>query len=289
VNFRFAHISDVHLPPLPAATTRQLLNKRLLGYLSWHRKRKHRHRAEVIDALEDALREQKADHICITGDISNLGLAEEFRAADLWMAGLAAPDAISFVPGNHDAYAPASIAAMHQGLEKWLPEEGYPSTTRRNNMLFIGVSSAVATAPLMATGRVGRRQLERLEAILAETSGSDLYRVLLIHHPPKPGVVGRRKHLVDGAALSRVLSRADVDLVLHGHGHRPVAYELEGRDREIPVFGAGSASLGDDEPARTGHYHLFDLTPRALEVTHYQYFPDRGRFWPTGTMTLPRI
>ena len=37
--FRLAHISDVHLGPLPPVTYRQLASKRITGYINWQRNR----------------------------------------------------------------------------------------------------------------------------------------------------------------------------------------------------------------------------------------------------------
>ena len=56
--FRLAHLSDPHLPPLPAARLRDLAGKRALGYLNWTRNRHKYHRRDVLDApLPRALKE----------------------------------------------------------------------------------------------------------------------------------------------------------------------------------------------------------------------------------------
>ena len=47
-----AHISDLHIGPLPPVTPRNLLSKRLLGYLSWRSRKQRIHRIEVLAALE---------------------------------------------------------------------------------------------------------------------------------------------------------------------------------------------------------------------------------------------
>lgn len=285
MSFQFAHISDLHLPPLPAVKFSEVMDKRLLGWLSWHRKRKHRHRPAVVAALERLLHERRVDHICITGDVTNLGLAREFQAADRWLGTLAAPDAVTFVPGNHDAYAPGCLAAMRENFERWLPE-GFPSVTHRDGVMFIGLSSAVPTPPFMATGRLGAAQLERLASVLDDRGGEAALRVVVIHHPPARGVVGRRKSLVDAGALQRVLWDRPVDLILHGHGHHQAQYVLESGAGPIPVFGAGSASLSHDTKAGTGHLHVFSQGDSGLRVTHYHYRPDRDSFMATGELTV---
>ena len=49
--FTLAHVSDIHLSPLPKVRRRQLLSKRLLGYVNWHRGRKFVHKREILDLL----------------------------------------------------------------------------------------------------------------------------------------------------------------------------------------------------------------------------------------------
>lgn len=287
MTFGFAHISDLHLPPMPAVGLPQIANKRLLGYLSWHRKRKHSHRPEAITALERDLAGRELDHICVTGDITNLGLPLEFQAADRWLAARAPSDAITFVPGNHDAYVAASLRAMHECFSRWLPD-AYPFTHRHAGVLFIGLSTAVATAPFLATGRIGAGQLGRLASLLKKTAKESVYRILLLHHPPGRGIVKPRKALRDAAELNRLLADNPVDLVLHGHGHRAAHYTLPAAGGAIPVFGAGAASLIHRERARTGHYHVFELTDRELWVIHRRYSAEQGFFETSGETTLPR-
>ncbi|MDZ7841213.1 MAG: metallophosphoesterase [Gammaproteobacteria bacterium] len=287
MSFQFAHISDLHLPPLPAVAVGEVLNKRLLGWLSWHRKRRRRHRPDVVAALERLLGERRLDHICITGDVTNLGLAREFQAADQWLSKFALPDTLTFVPGNHDAYTAASVDAMRIQFGRWLPDR-FPSVTRRNGITFIGVSSAVPTPPLAATGRIGRGQMERLASILDDSDQEPAHRVLIIHHPPRQGIVSRRKALSDATELQRLLHERPVDLVLHGHGHHAAQYQLPCVAGMIPVFGAGSATQSHGETARTGHFHVFRVDEDELRVTHYHYQPDRDYFVPGREQPVPR-
>jgi len=107
--FTLAHLSDIHLSPLPRARRRHLLSKRILGYVNWHRGRKYVHRREILDLLTRDLVEQNPDHVAVTGDLVNLGLPEEYlRAAD-WLHHLGAPSEVTAIPGNHDAYVRGAV------------------------------------------------------------------------------------------------------------------------------------------------------------------------------------
>src|SRR5439155_8159859 len=83
--FTLAHLSDPHLPPLPAARLRDLASKRALGYLNWIRNRHKYHRREVLDALVADVRAQAPDHIAVTGDLVNLALEAEFAPSRAWL------------------------------------------------------------------------------------------------------------------------------------------------------------------------------------------------------------
>ncbi|KGH50757.1 metallophosphatase, partial [Acinetobacter idrijaensis] len=104
----------------------------------------------------------------------------------------------------------------------------------------IGVSSAVPTPPLMATGWLGHAQLNALDTILGQLSREDAFRVLLVHHPLHSD--GRAKRLTDSHQLLALLKRHGVELVLHGHDHIHSTMWFDGPERKIPAIGVPSAS-----------------------------------------------
>ena len=67
--FTLAHLSDPHLPPLPAARLRDFAGKRALGYLNWTRNRHKFHRRDVLDTLVSDMQAQSPDQIAVTGDL----------------------------------------------------------------------------------------------------------------------------------------------------------------------------------------------------------------------------
>ncbi|WP_407050169.1 metallophosphoesterase family protein [Methyloraptor flagellatus] len=115
--FRLAHISDPHLGPLPEPRLRELIGKRVLGYLNWRLNRgRGGMRPAVLDALVADLRAHAPDHVAVTGDIVNIALDAELEPARQWIASLGSPHDVSVVPGNHDAYVPG---ALHRATESW--------------------------------------------------------------------------------------------------------------------------------------------------------------------------
>jgi 3',5'-cyclic AMP phosphodiesterase CpdA len=153
----------------------------------------------------------------------------------------------------------------------------------RGPAVFIGLSTARPSAPLLAVGRVGPAQLDRLAGILAETRRQGLFRIALIHHPPLTGAVRWRKRLADAPSLRAVLAREGVELVLHGHAHRASIGYLETSTGRAPVVGVSSASALSPEPDERARYHLFRLVREEgwrLTLSVRAYSADEARFVP---------
>jgi len=273
-SFRFAHISDLHLTSLDDVKVSDLLNKRALGYLSWRLRRRREHAPEVLSALLRDLRQLCLDHIVITGDLTHIGLPREFQQARQWLETLGAPTDITVVPGNHDAYVHtawdktfalwtpymASDSGLRTMTEQRPGHEIFPSVRVRRPAALIGLTSACPTAPFLATGSLGPTQLKRLDEILDQTGRQELFRILLIHHPPIAGTVGWRKRLTDGSALSGLLAQHGVEMVLHGHAHRPSVVHYSGARGNFPVIGVPSASALGRKPDHRARYHVYEVS-----------------------------
>ena len=263
--FCFAQITDPHLTTLADARSKQLFNKRILGYLSWLRRRRAEHQLSVLDNLIRDLAGTESQHLVITGDLTHLGLPVEFQQAQRWLQAVGSPSRVTVIPGNHEAYI---AAPWEQTLALWAdymrgddsPETGpdvFPSLRVRGPIAFIGLSSAVPSPPFMATGRVHPGQLRRLAALLGDTGARGLFRVLLVHQTPAPGVDKHRKRLTNAAALRDVLADKGVELVLHGHTHRPVWAAVDSPRGPVPAIGPSSASALTRNRKRLARYHLY--------------------------------
>jgi len=296
--FTLAHVSDIHLAPLPAPGIAALCSKRVLGYLSWRLNRHRVHSEALAELICRDVRAMAPDHVAVTGDLVNISLTAEFQAARTWLEGFGAPDWISVVPGNHDAYVPV---AWNRGIGQWADymagdeqdSEPFPFVRRRGEMAIIGVSTAVATAPFLAAGSLGGAQIAALDARLAALSAEDPKpcRIVLIHHPPFPGQNSARKGLRDAGELAEVLRRHAPDLVLHGHNHRPMTAWLEGGAQPVPALGVASATAVETRGHKPlASYNLYRLTRGehgwAIKVDVRAYDPGRKAFVDGGSVML---
>lgn len=260
--YRFAHLSDPHLPLAPDRPHGlQWLSKRLLSYQSWQRKRRHAHTPSMLAAIVADIRSQGVDHWAITGDIANISLPGEFRRGADWLRFIGPGADVSYVPGNHDAMVDVPA---DQGLGLWadhMTGDGaagmaFPYLRQRGGVAFIGTNSGVPTPPLLAQGYLGAEQRERLADMLADAGRRGLFRVVMVHHPVADGVVSDRKGLTDRRELRALLARTGAEMLLHGHAHVANLSMVRGPLGPIPSLTAPSASAvgrRHDMPAR---WHL---------------------------------
>src|SRR5262245_37961988 len=261
--FTLAHLSDPHLAPLPTPHWKELIGKRVTGYMNWQKKRRFIHDAETLAAIVADVRAQKSDHIVVTGDIANIALAAEFRQGRDWLENLGSSEDVSFVPGNHDIYVgeAAAFAARQWGPYMHDDEDtgGFPYVRRRDSVVLVGLSTGVPTAPFLATGWLGAKQLAELAATLNQLRTEGRFRVVLIHHPPITQAA-QHKRLMDAHVLKRVIAAHGADLLLHGHDHLHMINWLEGPNgTRVPAVGVPSASTRPGTNKDSAAYNLYRI------------------------------
>lgn len=263
--YRIAHLSDPHLPPPPGAfRLKDVFTKRLLSRIAWRRKRKV-HRPDVLAELIDDLKVASPDHVVISGDLTNFASRTEIAAARTWLESLGDPKDFTVSPGNHDALAGRGGAERFAAWTPWLGDDNaaaFPQVRVRGPVAIFNLCSAVKTAPHLATGRLGEEQLHRLDVLLADPAYADLFRIVVLHHPPQKGAVAKRKALEDQEALRAVLAQRGANLVLHGHAHESLVGSVAGPNgAAIPVLGVPSASAqpSGHSPAR---WHSIEIERR---------------------------
>jgi hypothetical protein len=225
-----AHLTDVHLGPIAGFTPAYWNLKRLLGYANWLRNRRDAYRmdvlARIVADLEDKLPTTSRDrrsrqHRPAAGAHQCAGVDREARVA----GGRDRHPRQSrhlFAPARGSRHG--ALVRLHGALRArgraCRCRRAFPFVRMLDEVAIIGVNSAVPTPPLVASGRLGEQQLARLGAMLDRLGRADVFRLVLIHHPPLPGQAKRFRGLEDAARLEAVLSRHGAELVLHGHNHR---------------------------------------------------------------------
>jgi 3',5'-cyclic AMP phosphodiesterase CpdA len=289
---RIAHLSDLHLLDLEGAVPSRLFNKRFTGWVNIKLKRGHHHKPAPVRAAATEIERLGVDHVVITGDVSNLSLEREFdRVKDVLEhdLGLAA-DRISVVPGNHDAYTRGAVRAgrfaqwfapfMKSDLPELTGATGFPYVRLRGPVAIIGLSTAVARPPLVASGELGDAQLAALGRALAHPEVSRRTVVILQHHPihnPPSRAKTLLEGLVDADQELALLSHLERGLVLHGHLHRRIHRTVETVRGTVDAVGSTSASLLHEDLDRMAGFNIYTFDEKgSLQGVDAMRFDERS-------------
>ncbi len=303
--FTLAHLSDLHLGPLPdGAARRHFALKRTLGVINWRLGRHRQHSPAVAHAIASDIRDAAPDHVALTGDIVNVAAHAEFTAAAAWLEGFGAPNWISFVPGNHDTYVRvdwthglSNLAAYMQGdMRVTLTQMSgqirtpFPYVRLRRNVALIGVSTAVPQPLHRASGELGAIQRDSLAALLPDLRERGFARVVMIHHPPLPGLASPRRALTDAGPLRDILLAHGAELVLHGHNHEPMFNTLTSRFGTVHVLGVPSASMTGTAHHPPAAWNLYRIQRQGgkwtTEVTTRSFDPATRTIATTAQLAL---
>lgn len=263
--FKLAHISDVHLRPLPPVRFHHLISKRITGYLNWKLNRKRAITDNYLNALLSEMVGKTPDHTVVTGDLINLSLEAEFDQARDFLQSLGKPEDVSALCGNHDAYVPG---ALTKAIAKWRPwlsgDQGllesasdYPVMRRRGTTAIILCNSAEATLPFFATGYFRKPQADRLSALLDSTRG--LFRIVCIHHPPVKNATPGYKRLIGQSLFEECIKNHGAELILHGHTHLATTHKLPSPGWETPVICVPAAGNGHGGHRPAGRFNLYSI------------------------------
>ena len=282
--FKLAHISDVHLGPLPELSLRELASKRITGFVNWHRNRSRHLFTGTLDTLLADIEKKDPDHLAMTGDLVNLASSLEIKAVTEWLEDAGKPENISVVPGNHDAYVPG---AYEKTTRAWYPymrgddapahwhdrHHCFPYMRVRGPVALIGCSTAVATPPFAASGYFGQRQARATVNLLRQAGEAGLFRIVMIHHPPIRGATSMHKRMIGIRRFAATISSGGAELVIHGHTHLNTVYWLKGPEAPVPVVGIASASQAPDGHKPPAAYNLFTVVgePGNWHLTRERY------------------
>ncbi|MBI2212635.1 MAG: metallophosphoesterase [Acidobacteria bacterium] len=273
--FRIAHVSDLHvLSPLGFEWRKAIFNKRITGYANLLLKRKRVFRRDLLVAALEAAA-AAADHVVVTGDITNLSLESEYEEARTLLDEVARRVEVTVVPGNHDVY----LRTIHHErrfphhfgtfLKSDLPElalelasGAFPCMKLRGPAAIIALSSAVPRPPFVAAGLVGDPQLAALGKALRHPEVARRTPVVLLHHPPvddRPTRKQKRDGLVDGAELRETLGALARGLVLFGHLHMRTHRTLPTSTGALDIVSSSGGALDHDDPMIRSGFNMYEI------------------------------
>lgn len=165
------------------------------------------------------------DAVLVTGDLTNEGLAGEYKAAAAYLSQIRQP--LHVIPGNHDS---RNVGYVHFeelfGERHWVRDVG--------PVRMVGVDSS---EPDLNEGRIGREWYDWIRK--AFDCDAEL-KVFVVHHHliAVPGTGRERSTVQDAGDLLELLLASGADLVLTGHKHVPFVWRLE----HLYIANAGTAT-----------------------------------------------
>lgn len=211
------------------------------------------------------LKDHNPDHLAITGDLVNIATRSEVSRARLWLEKNCNKDQTSLVPGNHDAYVPGAFKNSTNAWRPWISSNKdhtssqFPYLKVKGPIAIIGFSTSNATLPFKATGKFTKAQAILGKQLLAKAKDEDLFRVILIHHPPYHNATHPMKKMIGIDRFQDMISETGAELILHGHTHLNTVHEIEHPNGSVNAVGISSASqtAGDKKPV--AGFNLFDI------------------------------
>ena len=271
-----AHFSDIHLLTLRGVHPFHFLGKRATGGVNLLLNRGGEFPVAVVRALVQDLNEQAPEQVLVSGDLTNLAFPGEFELARGILTELKLPASdITIVPGNHDYYTRQSFRADHFGriMRSFLQgdiqpgPDDFPFLRLRGDLAIVALRTARPSAPLLAVGSLGDRQIEQAEHLLSSAECQKRFRLVVLHHAPCPSHVKWHNRLTDANAFLAMLRRVGAELVVHGHLHRALQQSVPGPEGQgpIPVIGVGSGTwLSPRDAGRRAQYNLYEIEGRRL-------------------------
>lgn len=289
---RLAHISDLHLLDTTGMTLKRMATtRRVFGGVNLLLNRAKEYRPEVLEVLVDDLLREGVDHIVVSGDVSNLALESEFERVFHLLKLLGNGLRVSVVPGNHDYYTAG--AALTRRFEKtfypFMFPEGfsdidmdlYPYQKDLGDVVLFGVCSAIRNTPPLSHGRVGERQLARLEHMLTRPGLSGRLTCVVVHHAlhARHALPEMTSRMLDRDAVLDVLHKSKVDLVLYGHDHVGQTWQREQPGKKTQFVCCGSSTRVTDDPVTMAKYRIYTIdTGRLRKLDTKLYDPSIRKF-----------
>jgi 3',5'-cyclic AMP phosphodiesterase CpdA len=257
-----AHISDLHLGLSPAASEQATRIVRLVLELG-------------------------IDHVIASGDITHRGLTAEWRLFEKIFAPLLSSGRLTTTPGNHDRLG--DDVARHA-----LP------ATRETTRVAIVRAPGLHLVALDSTGPHNRsvfrshglitcEDLDAVERAFDDVEPGALPVLALHHHPivlPEESLHEAFSTMVGwpfaaelqrgDELVTRIASRAR--LVLHGHRHRPSAFDLGA----LSLFNAGSTTA-------LGAFRVFTHVSGHLRHVSWHALTDAQALHPRRAVELARV
>lgn len=295
---RIAHLSDVHILDTRAGRAgRQARYRFATRLVSLGRSVDPHQRTRRLARALEAAKANGADHIVISGDLTEVGEQAEYEQfAEVLHDARLPEDSVTLVPGNHDAYTSADgwAKAMRGPLARFAAASAALAgkIVDRGAVAFLPIDTTQYQSIAWSGGVFSKDSAAAIDRRLRDPAFRDKALVLVLHHPPFHPVRAMKwiDGLRGGANVLDLLGRHPRLQLLHGHLHRIFNHMVstsnavgvalgqvvlrprtESADAPTRVFGAPATCDGPENDAKDGgsappRIRLYDLEDRSLHA-----------------------
>ncbi len=241
-----AHFSDIHVTHFAFEGKPTLKSFAAIAIYGLAGRPLHFHdsQARTAKLLED-LDAIGVDHAVCTGDLTGVASEAEFQhVARLFGPRLEQPARFTVIPGNHDRYVPQAAGLFERRFADVSEGGKFPFVKHlADGVSLVAIDVSRPDNLIDSSGLCGEAQRHEVLGMLTDASLKGRFVVLALHYAllredgKRDSVMHR---LRDDLELIDLIDRDDVnlDLVLHGHLHRPFL----SKTRRRTLVCAGSAT-----------------------------------------------
>ncbi len=231
---KILHISDLHVYNDNVSFLKLLfkygLDKRISGYLNFYLRRKQVFTKSLRQAMLRKLVALDWDYLIITGDITVLGIEEEFHLAKAQLMPLLEKAPCYIIPGNHDRYTPSTLYPDYMkyyfGDFLLVNEVQEGALVELNeHIALLGLHMAKPRPWFRADGELPQFTQQYFEQLKNHRAQ---YKMLAGHYPAflPHNITENASHAVKNKSiLEQGLLNANVNLYLHGHIHKSFSFQ----------------------------------------------------------------
>lgn len=251
----FVHLSDIHFGP-----------------------RHHAHLAEVILSEIDQL---DPDVVVLSGDFTLRGRVREYEAAREFLSRIQKPKLM--IPGNHDQplYEPLERLTRPFARYRKYVCPSTETTLASAGLFFFGLND---NRPLLPGGFWSGKQRAWLAAELSKAPRG-VIRIVVSHHHFLWGGKWRPAGFWYPNRAFEWLARNQVQLLLNGHTHVPVA---EQTPQGLVVAGAGTAASTRIRHGWGNSYNVVRIDKERISISIRQYEQHSDAFIQAKFFEFPR-
>jgi len=271
VAFSLVHLSDLHFNAYPEKLSEWNF-KRALGAANLFLKRARKHPLSRNRLLVEHVSNLQWDHLVISGDLTQLGLEQEFEQARKELDPLLQEkNRVSIIPGNHDRYVAESRDKdfFGQYFSEFFGEDDLHHRDLACGWKLIGWDSCHPAPWYSASGTVNHSSLKHSESLFKESDPESPF-ILVNHYPihfPEDRNPDPHHELSNLESVREwVLEQPQIRLYLHGHIHQNWILKSHRQEGPELVQINSAASSQVLKPGQKSSFHQIQIEGDALEV-----------------------